>query len=178
MSQATATMHTLPNPLTRLHGIATAAGITIEDLPAELEHALGAAAMVAFGEYIALSSRLLDEQRAGVLAMAIATARVMVPSEHDAHPGDIVSRHGFVIITTDPNPFPADPVGQIATALLRGCGRETGSAAFAYYVPVLPDHARTGSWMTGLADRLGTTCSCATSPSPAARHQPGRTSNS
>jgi hypothetical protein len=91
------------------------------------------AAVVSFGEHIALNPGLDEDLRTDVLAMALIVAAVM--GEHaTGHPCAITAPGGLVLISQtraaglEPGP------GRLATLLARKCGRDTPSAAFAYTV--------------------------------------------
>ena len=106
----------LPDPLARLHGTAMRLGITVLDgtvldgtgeaspWPDE-----STAAIVGFGEHIALNPALDDGLRTDVLAMALIVAAVMGECATD-HPCAISAPGGFVLISAIrvPRP-PQDP---------------------------------------------------------------------
>ncbi len=91
------------------------------------------AAIVGFGEHIALNPALDDSLRTDVLAMTLIVA-VMGDRGTD-HPCAISAPGGFVLISPTRVPRPPPGPGQLATLLARKCGRDTASAAFEYTVP-------------------------------------------
>jgi len=128
-----------PTPLARLYATALELDITIMDMTSELAADAGndTAAIVAYGTHIALSPHLEgDELRADVLAMALSVSAMMVRTEDQASEGNIIAPGGYVVITRDRVPEPAEPAGKFATLMARNCGRDTASAAFEYYMPV------------------------------------------
>ena len=148
----------LPDPLARLHGTAMRLGITGADGTVLGGTVLGGtvldgtvldgtgeaspwpdestAAIVGFGEHIALNPALDDGLRTDVLAMALIVAAVMGECATD-HPCAISAPGGFVLISAIRVPRPPPGPGQLATLLARKCGRDTASAAFEYTVPTL-----------------------------------------
>ena len=128
----------LPEPLARLYGTAVRLGVTV------LYHAFKAspwpddstAAIVSFGEHIALKPGLDDGLRTDVLAMALIVAAVMGDCATD-HPCAITAPGGCVLISQNRAPRPASGPGELATLLARTCGRDTTSAAFEYMTPVI-----------------------------------------
>ncbi len=140
-----------PDPLARLYGTATRLGITVLDgtgldgtgLDGTGLDGTGGpspwpdestAAIVGFGERIALNPALDDGLRTDVLAMALIVAAVMSDGATD-HPCAITAPGGFVLISLTRVPQPPPGPGQLATLLARKCGRDTASAAFEYTVP-------------------------------------------
>jgi hypothetical protein len=128
----------LPDPLARLYDTATRLGITVTDGAARTSRWPDerTAAIVGFGEHIALQPGLDDELRADVLAMALIVAAVM-GDRATGHPCAITAPGGFVLISRTRLPPPAAGPGQLATLLARTCGRDTTSAAFDYTTPVI-----------------------------------------
>jgi hypothetical protein len=137
----------LPTPLARLYGVALQMGIRVTDGGSELwderdeENFSDAAAIVAFQDTICLNPEMEDGLRADVLAMALSVAAMMICDEGAALPGDVVAPGGFVVITPDRVPEPAEPVGRFATMMAQKCGRDTTSAAFDCYLPLFVDDA-------------------------------------
>jgi hypothetical protein len=137
----------LPTPLARLYGVALQMGIRVTDGGPELwderdeENFSDAAAIVAFQDTICLNPELEEGLRADVLAMALSVAAMMICDEGAALPGDVVAPSGFVVITPDRIPEPAEPVGRFATMMAQKCGRDTASAAFDCYLPLFADDA-------------------------------------
>jgi hypothetical protein len=135
----------LPTPLARLYGVALQMGIRVTDGGPELwderdrENFSDAAAIVAFQDTICLNPGMDDGLRADVLAMALSVAAMMICDESTALPGDVVAPSGFVVITPDRVPEPADPAGRFATMMAQRCGRNTTSAAFDCYLPLFDD---------------------------------------
>ncbi len=126
----------LAGPFARLHHTAMRLGITV------LDSASGdspwpdesTAAIVAFGERIALKPGLDDGLRTDVLAMALIVAAVM--SDRPAgHPCAITAPGGFVLISQTRAARGESGPGKLATLLARKCGRDTASAAFEYITP-------------------------------------------
>ena len=117
-----------PTPLACLYSLAMETGIRVRDYPHD---DAGAAAVVADGKGIGLSTDLADDElRADVLAMALEVAIVMAN-----RPGTACARGGSVVITRNRVPPPAAGLGKFVTLMARTCGRDTKSAAFAYYIP-------------------------------------------
>lgn len=131
----------LPDALASLYGTATRLGITVNNGDAEVSPWPDAsiAAIVGFGEHIALNPSLNDDGlRADVLAMALIVAAVM--GEYDTgHPYAITAPCGLVLISRTRVRRPATGPGKLATLLARKCGRSTASAAFEYTAPALGD---------------------------------------
>jgi len=94
------------------------------------------AAIVSFGEHIALKPGLDDGLRTDVLAMALIVAAVMGDRATD-HPCAITAPGGCVLISQNRVPRPAAGPGELATLLARKCGRDIESAAFEYTTPVI-----------------------------------------
>ncbi len=126
----------LPDPLARLYGTAMRLGITVLDGSGEVSPwpDESTAAIVGFGEHIALNPALDDGLRTDVLAMALIVAAVMGDCGTD-HPCAISAPGGFVLISPTRVPRPPPGPGQLATLLARKCGRDTASAAFEFTVP-------------------------------------------
>jgi hypothetical protein len=137
----------LPTPLARLYGVALQMGIRVTDGGPELwderdeENFSDAAAIVAFQDTICLNPEMEDGLRADVLAMALSVAAMMSCDETTALPGDVVAPSGFVVITPERIPEPAEPAGRFATMMAQKCGRNTTSAAFDCYLPLFADDA-------------------------------------
>jgi hypothetical protein len=133
----------------RLHATATRLGITVLDGAGDARPwpAEDTAAIVSFGEHIALGPGLGDDGlRGDVLAMALIVAAVMGDCE-TGHPYAITAPAGYVLISrTRVPPRPPGP-GELATLLARGCGRDIASAAFEYSVPDEPAESWE-CWMT------------------------------
>jgi hypothetical protein len=135
----------LPTPLARLYGVALQMGMRVTDGGPELwderdeQNFSDAAAIVAFQHVICLNPEMEDGMRADVLAMALSVAAMMICDESAALPGDVVAPGGFVVITPDRIPEPAEPAGRFATMMAQRCGRDTTSAAFDCYLPVFLD---------------------------------------
>ena len=120
-------------PLAFLYSVAMQTGIGVRDYPGD-PHADGTAAIVTDGNAIALNSGLADDGlRADVLAMALEVATVMTDRPR-SRPGAIYAPGGFVVITGNRVPVPAEGVGKFATFMARKSGRDTTSAAFEYYI--------------------------------------------
>jgi hypothetical protein len=123
--------------IARLHATATRLGITVLDGVGDFGPwpAGDTAAIVSFGEHIALSPDLDDDGlRADVLAMSLIVAAVM--GDHDAdHPCSITAPAGYVLVSRTRGPTLASGPGALATLLARACGRNIISAAFGYFAP-------------------------------------------
>ena len=140
----------LPGPLGRLHETAMRLGITV------LGHAAQAgpwpddrtAAVVSFGEHIALKPGLDEALRTDVLAMALIVAAVMGDRAID-HPCAITAPSGLVVISQIRVPQPRSGPGKLATLLARKCGRDTASAAFEYTTPVSADPSPWAAYIRG-----------------------------
>ena len=124
------------NPLVRLYETADRLGIAVLDGATDASPWPDerTAAVVSFGEHIALNPGLDDDLRTDVLAMALIVAAVM--GDHAlGHPCAIAAPGGLVVISrtrvADPGPGP----GRLATLLARKCGHDTPSAAFEYAAP-------------------------------------------
>jgi hypothetical protein len=128
----------LPDPLARLYSTAVRLGITVRHGAAEAGPwpDESTAAIVAFGEHIALNPGLDDGLRTDVLAMALIVAAVMGDCT-TGHPCAITAPSGLVLISRTRVPQPAPGPGELATLLARKCGRHTASAAFEYTVPAI-----------------------------------------
>src|SRR5262249_7040707 len=126
-------------PLAFLYSAAMQTGIGLRDYPGDL-HADGTAAIVTDGKAIALNSALADDGlRADVLAMALEVATVMT-DRPSSRPGAIYAPGGFVVITGNRVPVPAEGVGKFATFMARKSGRDTTSAAFEYHISEFEFH--------------------------------------
>jgi hypothetical protein len=126
----------LPDPLARLYSTAVRLGITVRHGATEASPwpDESTAAIVAFGEHIALKPGLADDGlRTDVLAMALIVAAVMGDCT-TGHPCAITAPSGLVLISRTRVPNPAPGPGELATLLARKCGRHTASAAFEYTV--------------------------------------------
>jgi hypothetical protein len=126
----------LPDPLARLYSTAVRLGITVCHGAAEASPwpDESTAAIVAFGEHIALNPGLDDDGlRTDVLAMALIVAAVMGDCA-TGHPCAITAPSGLVLISRTRVPHPAPGPGELATLLARKCGRHTASAAFEHTV--------------------------------------------
>jgi hypothetical protein len=144
----------LAEPLARLHDTAARIGITVLDgaagdmaWPDE-----GTAAVVAFGEHIALKPGLDDGTRTDVLAMALIVAAVM-GDRPAGHPCAITAPDGLVLISRTRAAHEEPGPGNLATLLIRKCGRDTASAAFDYTTPTVTDLWPWGPWIRGAGDR-------------------------
>jgi len=136
------------SPVARLSATASRLGITVLDTAgdARVWPDENVAAIVSFGEHIALGPDLGDDGlRGDVLAMALIVAAVMGDCE-TGHPCAITAPAGYVLIFRARVPALSPGPGELATLLARGCGREAGSAAFEYSVPDEPAESW-GSWM-------------------------------
>jgi hypothetical protein len=126
----------LSGPLARLYETAMRLGITVVDHDAPASWwPENTAAVVSFGEHIALKPGLDDGLRTDVLAMALIVAAVMGDCPTD-HPCAITAPGGVVVISQIRVPQPGSGPGQLATLLARKCGRDTASAAFQYMTPI------------------------------------------
>ncbi len=127
----------LPGPLARLHKTAMRLGITVLDDAAAASRwpDENTAAIVSFGEHIALKPGLDDGLRTDVLAMALIVAAVMGDCP-TGHPCAITAPGGLVVISQTRIPRPGSGPGTLATLLARKCGQDTASAAFEYMTPV------------------------------------------
>jgi hypothetical protein len=103
------------------------------------------AAIVSFGEQIALKPGLDDDLRTDVLAMALIVAAVMGDCPTD-HPCAITAPASLVVISQTRVPRPGSGPGKLATLLARKCGRDTASAAFEYTTPVISDPSPSAQW--------------------------------
>ncbi len=147
----------LADPLARLRDIATRLGIAVLDgsawdrgWPDE-----SAAAIVAFGEHIALKPGLDDGLRTDVLAMGLIVAAVM-GDRPAGHSCAITAPDGLVLISLNrAAPCESGP-GRLATLLVRKCGRYTASAAFDYTTPPMTDPSPWRSWIQAAGHRGAT----------------------
>ncbi len=142
------------DPFARLHHTATRLGITVLDESAGYgpwpdEHA---AAIVAFGEQIALQPGLDAGLRTDVLAMALIVAAVM-GDRPAGHPCAITAPGGLVVISTTHAADGESGPGRLATLLVRKCGRDAPSAAFDYTTPPMTDRSPWGPWIQAVGDR-------------------------
>jgi hypothetical protein len=144
----------LDEPLVRLRDTAARIGITV------IEGAVGdcawpdegTAAAVAFGEHVALKPGLDDDTRTDVLAMALIVAAVM-GDRPTGHPCAITAPDGLVLISrTRAAPMESGP-GNLATLLVRSCGRDSASAAFDYTTPATTDLSPWNLWIRGARPR-------------------------
>jgi hypothetical protein len=104
------------------------------------------AAIVAFGEHIALKPGLDDGLRADVLAMALIVAAVM-GDRPVGHPCGITAPSGFVLISRTRGARGDSGPGKVATLLARECGADTASAAFEYTTPAMTDPSPWAPWI-------------------------------
>jgi hypothetical protein len=144
----------LADPFARLHHTAARLGITVLDgsagngpWPDE-----SAAAIVAFGEHIALRPGLDDGLRTDVLAMALIVAAVMgdCPADHSCA---ITAPGGLVLISRTRAAHGESGPGKLATLLVRKCGRDTASAAFDYTTATMTDASPWGPWIQAIGHR-------------------------
>jgi hypothetical protein len=144
----------LAGPLARLHHTAMRLGITVlhgaaGDSPWPDE---SNAAIVAFGEHIALKPGLEDGLRADVLAMALIVAAVM-GDRPAGHSCAITAPGGFVLISQTRAARDESGPGKLATLLARKCGRDTASAAFEYTTPATTDSSPWAPWIQAAGHR-------------------------
>jgi hypothetical protein len=144
----------LAQPFARLRDTAARIGVTVLDgaagdcaWPDE-----GTAAVVAFGEHIALKPGLDDGTRTDVLAMALIVAAVM-GDRPTGHPCAISAPDGLVLISTTRAAHMESGPGNLATLLVRKCGRDTPSAAFDYTTPAMTDLSPWRPWLHGACRR-------------------------
>jgi hypothetical protein len=145
-------------PLGRLHDTAMRLGITVLDGAAgdsqwpDQWPDESTAAIVVFGEHIALRPGLGDGLRTDVLAMALIAAAVMsdCPSGHSCV---ITAPGGFVLISHTRSARTGPGPGDLATLLARKCGRGTASAAFEYSTPVMTDPSPWAPWVQAASHR-------------------------
>jgi hypothetical protein len=137
----------LTDPYARLRHTAARLGITVLDTsswdsrwPDE-----STAAIVAFGEHIALKPGLDDGLRTDVLAMALIVAAVM-GDRPAGHSCAITAPDGLVLISLTRAAHGESGPGRLATLLVRKCGRDTASAAFDYTTP-MADPSRWRPWI-------------------------------
>lgn len=137
----------LPGPLARLYQTAVHLGITMLDDAAAASRwpDENTAAIVSFGEHIALKPGLDDDLRTDVLAMALIVAAVMGDCP-TGHPCAITAPGGLAVISQTRIPRPGPGPGKLATLLARKCGRDTASAAFEYMTPVTADPSPWAQW--------------------------------
>jgi hypothetical protein len=138
----------------RLHDTAARIGITLLDgsagdspWPDE-----SAAAIVAFGEHIAMKPGLDDGLRTDVLAMALIVAAVM-GDRPIGHSCAITAPGGLVLISRTRAGQGETGPGKLATLLVRRCGRDTASAAFEYTTPVIADPSPWTPWIEAVGHR-------------------------
>jgi hypothetical protein len=113
------------------------------------------AAIVSFGDHIALKPGLDDGLRTDVLAMALIAAAVMGDCP-TGHPCAITAPGGLVVISQTRVPQPGSEPGKLATLLARKCGQDTASAAFEYTTPETADPSPWAQW-TQAVNRQPTT---------------------
>jgi hypothetical protein len=137
----------LPGALARLYQTAMRLGITVlDDAAGSRWPDENTAAIVSFGEHIALKPGLDDDLRTDVLAMALIVAAVMGDCP-TGHPCAITAPGGLVVISQSRAPRPGVGPGKLATLLARKCGRDTASAAFEYMTPVSGDPSPWARWI-------------------------------
>ncbi len=127
----------LPDVLARLYATATRLGITLLDAARDVRPwpDESTVAIVSFGEHIALGPGLDDDGlRADVLAMTLVVAAVMGDCV-TGHPCGITAPAGYVLVSRTRVPRPGPGPGELATLLVRECGRDIASAAFEYTAP-------------------------------------------
>jgi len=144
-----------PGPLARLHETAMRLGITVLDDAAAARRwpDENTAAIVSFGEHIALKPGLDDGLRTDVLAMALIVAAVMGDCPTD-HPCAITAPGGLVVISQIRVPRPGSGPGQLATLLARECGRDTASAAFEYVTPLTVGLSPWAQWTQSVRQEI------------------------
>jgi hypothetical protein len=138
----------LAGPFARLHHTAMRLGITM------LDGAAGdspwpderTAAIVAFGEHIALKPGMDDGLRTDVLAMALIVAAVM-GDRPVGHSCAITAPGGLVLISQTRAARAESGPGKLATLLARTCGRNTASAAFEYITPAITALSPWAPWI-------------------------------
>lgn len=134
----------------RLHATATRLGITVLDGAGDARPwpTKDTAAIVSFGEHIALGPGLGDDGlRGDILAMALIVAAVMGECE-TGHPYAITAPAGYVLISRTRVPPLSPGPSELATLLARECGRDVTSAAFEYSAPDEREQSWE-SWLTG-----------------------------
>ncbi len=141
-------------PFARLRQTATRLGITVLDgaggdglWPDE-----GTAAIVAFGERIALKPGLDDALRTDVLAMALIVAAVM-GDRPAGHSCAVTAPGGFVLISQARAARDEPGPGKLATLLACRCGRVTASAAFEYTTPAITEPSPWAPWIQAVDHR-------------------------
>ncbi len=142
------------DPFARLHDTAARLGITVLDGSAADSQwpDESAAAIVAFGEHIALKPDLDDDLRTDVLAMALIVAAVM-GDRPAGHSCAITAPGGLVLISRTHAGQGESGPGKLATLLVRKCGRDTASAAFDYSTPTTTDPSPWGPWIQAAGHR-------------------------
>jgi hypothetical protein len=124
------------------------------------------AAIVAFGEHIALKPGLDDGLRTDVLAMALIVAAVM-GDRPAGHPCAITAPDGLVLISGTRAAQGESGPGKLATLLVRKCGRDTASAAFYYVTPAVTEPSPWRPWIQAASHRAAAWHGHAISPRPA-----------
>jgi hypothetical protein len=174
----------LTDPYARLRHTAARLGITVLDTsswdsrwPDE-----STAAIVAFGEHIALKPGLDDGLRTEVLAMALIVAAVMGDSPA-GHSCAITAPDGLVLISRTRVGHGESGPGELATLLVRKCGSDTASAAFDYTTPPMTDPSPWWPWIQAAGHRAAAWHGHAVAPaadgmSGRGRSGPGRASTS
>jgi hypothetical protein len=144
----------LAEPFARLRDTAARIGITVLDSTAgdTAWPDEGTAAVVAFGEHIALQPDLDDGMRTDVLAMALIVAAVM-GDRPAGHPCAITAPDGIVLISRTRAIHGDSGPGRLATLLIRKCGKETASAAFDYATPAMTDLSVWRPWIQAAGHR-------------------------
>jgi hypothetical protein len=130
-----------------------------------------AAAIVAFGEHIALKPGLDEGLRTDVLAMALIVAAVM-GDRPAGHSCAITAPGGLVLISRAHAARGESGPGRLATLLVRKCGRDTASAAFDYTTATMTDASPWGPWIRAAGRR--TTAWGGPAAEPVADEMPGR----
>lgn len=138
----------LADALARLHNTATRLGITVLDGAAAdgMWPDESVAAVVAFGESIALQPGLDDGLRTDILAMALIVAAVM-GDRPVGHSCAITAPGGLVLISRTCAAEAESGPGKLATLLVRKCGRNIASAAFDYTTPAMTGPSPWEPWI-------------------------------
>jgi hypothetical protein len=157
----------LTKAFARLHDTAARIGITVLDgsagdnpWPDD-----GAAAIVAFGEHIAMRPGLDHGLRTDVLAMALIVAAVM-GERPTGHSCAITAPGGLVLISRTRAAQGESGPGKLATLLVRKCGRDTASAAFEYTTPIITEPSPWRPWIEAVGHRATAWSGQATAPVP------------